>query len=634
MGRPRAGFGRKIYPGNTRIVFDGGLNNKFARGVLPDNESPDCLNVVFENGTVGTREGSSKLNTAAAGSFVCDGLYTRQDNDGSESMIAFFGGDMFRLSGTTWATIPSAQSYYTAGNRIATEQAENYMFMCDGTQNPYKYNGTDWTRHGIPAPTQTAVAASNGTGNVTGSVSYKYTNVNTALVEGDLSPVVATITVSNASVTITNIAVAPQSHGVNQRKIYRTEAGGSTYKLVGTISDNITTTFNDNVADASLGATAPTDQGEPPKFKAIVYHSRRLFFIDDTNPNYLQYTELDNPYVVKATNFLRIGDKTADLPQALGVYENGVMVFGERGNEFIYMPDTDPSNWVVVRGKSKFGSKSPFGVVNFNNKLFFPAVVADKFIGFANVIGATVEPSATTLSILTAGSDTQSDKIEPDMFKVQEAYLKNISSIVFQNKVYTTLTWDTGNTTNNRIYVYDFSISNISKKQEFAWSPWSGLNISQFTIYDGKLYGGSSVADGFVYQLEDSSYNDDGSAIDSYYWTKEFDGAEPGFRKDLRQVNMLVDLAGSYNMGVNVRKDGINTNGNAYTVDITPVGSLWDTAQWDTDQWDGESIEDNKRLYLSEIGNRFQFRFDNGNTADQRFKVHNMDFAYNTKGFR
>lgn len=39
--------------------------------------------------------------------------------------------------------------------------------------------------------------------------------------------------------------------------IYRTEVNGSTFKLAGTVS-NGTVTFNDNVADGSLGATAPT----------------------------------------------------------------------------------------------------------------------------------------------------------------------------------------------------------------------------------------------------------------------------------------------------------------------------------------------------------------------------------------
>jgi hypothetical protein len=46
--------------------------------------------------------------------------------------------------------------------------------------------------------------------------------------------------------------------GTTSRKVYRTAAGGATYKLVTTIADNTTTTYTDTLADASLGATVPS----------------------------------------------------------------------------------------------------------------------------------------------------------------------------------------------------------------------------------------------------------------------------------------------------------------------------------------------------------------------------------------
>jgi hypothetical protein len=55
---------------------------------------------------------------------------------------------------------------------------------------------------------------------------------------------------------LTNIPIGPS--GTTGRKVYRTVANGSTYKLLTTIANNTTTTFTDTTADASLGATAPT----------------------------------------------------------------------------------------------------------------------------------------------------------------------------------------------------------------------------------------------------------------------------------------------------------------------------------------------------------------------------------------
>lgn len=57
-------------------------------------------------------------------------------------------------------------------------------------------------------------------------------------------------------ITLSSIALGPT--GTTARRLYRTTAGGSTYKYLGIISDNVTTTFADNVADGSLGAEAPT----------------------------------------------------------------------------------------------------------------------------------------------------------------------------------------------------------------------------------------------------------------------------------------------------------------------------------------------------------------------------------------
>lgn len=61
---------------------------------------------------------------------------------------------------------------------------------------------------------------------------------------------------ANGQVALTNVPLGPT--GTTARKIYRTVAGDTgNPKLVGTIADNVTTTFNDNVADGSLGADAP-----------------------------------------------------------------------------------------------------------------------------------------------------------------------------------------------------------------------------------------------------------------------------------------------------------------------------------------------------------------------------------------
>jgi len=143
------------YPSNGKqITFDGGMNNKFSKQLLEDNESPDCMNVVFGDRSVETRGGTDKLNTTSVGTFACDGIYTRHANSGAETMVAWYGGTLYGLATTTFVAVASATSVYTAGQRVSATEYQDYMFFGNGASTPYKYNGTDFTRHGIPAPTE------------------------------------------------------------------------------------------------------------------------------------------------------------------------------------------------------------------------------------------------------------------------------------------------------------------------------------------------------------------------------------------------------------------------------------------------------------------------------------------------
>lgn len=626
-----------LYPGDGRIQLDGGLNNKFHRSIISDNESPDCANVVFNNAAAETRGGIQKLNTTAIGSFAINGLKTRHDNTGSETMVAFANGTFWQLAVSTFSTIPSGQSVFTSGTRIGTAEYEDKMFIGNGSTMTYKYDGTNFTRHGVYPPTTTASVASNGAGVLTGDHLYKVTFLNSFSVEGNGGPATTTFTATatGSTLRVSSIPVAPQSFGVAQRRLYRLD--GATYKLVTTIADNTTTTFDDNVTTTTLGAAMPSDNGVPPLYDVAHYHQNRLFMTDPSNRNFMWYTNLAEPYTVGSLNFLRIGDNTSDLIQTYETLDNSVLVCCAKSEWLVYMPDTDPANWQVVRIKSPYGTKSKYGLWRFNNKIGFPAVDNDKYVGFGAVSGGSIDTSTALLTVSTAGSDRISDRIEPDMFLIPEASLNNISAIVFKNKAYIAVPHGAGQTTNNRVWVADFSLSNLERRQEIVWVPYTGINISDMTIYNGNLYGGSSSANGFVYQMETTTYSDDGVAIDSYIWTKELYGGkgEEGIHKDFRRAIIFYELAGDYNMNMTYRLDSDNGSGNAISVDLTPGGSLWGTMIWGVDVWSPGNEEAEKTIPLGTArGKRIQFKFSNQNTINQRFRIIGLNLNYNTKGRR
>lgn len=107
-----------------------------------------------------------------------------------------------------------------------------------------------------------AALAGAGAGNVDNGVHiYQVTFVTAGGETGGATGLTTSATVADKAVdgkvSLTGIETG-LSGWVTARKIYRTVAGGSTYKLLATISDNTTTTYTDNIADASLGATMPT----------------------------------------------------------------------------------------------------------------------------------------------------------------------------------------------------------------------------------------------------------------------------------------------------------------------------------------------------------------------------------------
>ena len=117
------------------------------------------------------------------------------------------------------------------------------------TDDMYAWYSSDYSTAGYrPKLTPTINLFSNG------AYKYKVTFVD-AGGETTVGAVSNTITVTDYTTSYINLSAIPIGpYGTTSRKIYRTEAGGSTYKLLTTIADNTTTTYTDLTPDASLGA--------------------------------------------------------------------------------------------------------------------------------------------------------------------------------------------------------------------------------------------------------------------------------------------------------------------------------------------------------------------------------------------
>lgn len=154
-------------------------------------------------------------------------------------------------------TIAPWQLYYVPN------PSQNYWVYA-GLAAVHVWNGsthTDITRRVTAPGACTAALAGAGAGNVdNGTHKWKVTFVN-ANGETEAGTESNEINVTDKStdgkVDLSSIPTSSEDT-VTARKIYRTEAGLTTFKLLTTISDNVTTTYQDNTADSGLGAAAPS----------------------------------------------------------------------------------------------------------------------------------------------------------------------------------------------------------------------------------------------------------------------------------------------------------------------------------------------------------------------------------------
>jgi hypothetical protein len=92
--------------------------------------------------------------------------------------------------------------------------------------------------------------------------------------ESALGPFTSFTSAGTVHCSLTAVPLGPT--GTTGRNVYKTIAGGTTdYRLIGAIADNTTTTFDDNLADATLNANAPAPVSGQPEADTYQEHGRR-----------------------------------------------------------------------------------------------------------------------------------------------------------------------------------------------------------------------------------------------------------------------------------------------------------------------------------------------------------------------
>lgn len=186
--------------------------------------------------------------------------------------IVAAGGSLYRMdtSGTATAlTLPTGVSLDTTkvarmavlDRKVVVVNAPNRSVWIDAS-------GTVRTL-GLAAPVSPFVLSGVTSGTLSGTYKGRYSyvikdaNSNALLQESPMSPLSAAVTISSKLLLASGVVASPDT--VSARRLYRTVTGGTVMFPWGDLDGNTSTTFGDQLPDASLSlVSAPDDLGNAP----------------------------------------------------------------------------------------------------------------------------------------------------------------------------------------------------------------------------------------------------------------------------------------------------------------------------------------------------------------------------------
>lgn len=202
-----------------------------------------------------------------AGSTVFERIFNLDNtNLASNAQLQLVVGGISAGDASVLYQIPSGASWIMGIDNSDSDKFKLSMSSALGTTDVMTFDTSgiaqliqsalSFTQLAAPGAMSAPALAGAGAGNVdNGAHLYKVTFVN-AVGETMGGTASASITVvdktTNGKVSLTGIPVG--ATGTTSRKVYRTIAGGAFYFFVTTIADNTTTTFTDNLSDATIAA--------------------------------------------------------------------------------------------------------------------------------------------------------------------------------------------------------------------------------------------------------------------------------------------------------------------------------------------------------------------------------------------
>ncbi len=280
----------------------------------------------------------------------------------------------------------------------------------------------------------------------------------------------------------------------------------------------------------------------------------------------------------------------------------------------------DHSNTMI---SNSLGTRSPRSIENIENDIGF---MDSQYYFLGEVANYT-----------TIRTSNISSRVSSLFSAVTQANVSDVAAIYYDKEQKLLISVQVGGENNNHIIGYDLPYK--------AWFYWDTISANSFIDYIDSsnakhLYFGSDDSGAsYVYELF-AGLLDDGSAVSSYYKTKEIDMGKFNIEKLYQNWNLLLgSVSGS--MTVEFYVDGVLTDTVTFSAGTTGtndgVGTL--PVGWFAVGTEGNYTENSSTstpesnlwrwhtLSTSPAGTKFQFKFINNN-ADENFEVEKASVGF------
>jgi hypothetical protein len=613
--------------------FDGGLNTKISPELGELNESPDLLNVDFDDlGAVGTRKGRATIGSVGSGE-VCL-LHSYRRDGGSPDLLAVCSGSVYYARGdsTDFSVCSGGTGIMTAGIQAFAADMQNHCFISNGTL-AYKWDGNSMTRWtcpeapDMPVPGYTSAITST-TLNYQG-VSWIRSYTDTFGIESEASSAITGATLLSGCQFIMTAPVA--SAGVAYVNVYRSlhtsDGGDGLYHLLTTYANTGDATVIDNFGDTLSTAVQyeVTASPAPPRLHVFTEHLGRFFGASlATNPTFLYYTYASEPSQWDPEYYIRVGDGDGFPIRGLLSMGQNLLIAKEDGKGngsvwVLYTPDNETINWQINRLDLAYGSVSPKAMC--------------RFAGYIMLLNRSGVYDLAEGTVGERISNALSFPIEPNVLTWDVDNLPNSVAVQYDNKIYMSV--PTSGQFNDQMWVYDF-VKGRSEVTKFtgAWSRWDNQQMSDLCVHNDQLYGGDYAGNVVRFNIP-GGYNDSGEAITSYWQSMSIRGIPEHYdnEKVFRYIWVTVECTGNWNLNVTYAENLLSSEGTTQRVDLDPKAATWQDAITGESKYGATRARYTARIPINVSGRTLQVKFWT-NTANQHWLIHDCLVEYNLRGIR